>query len=107
MFCTVARSGYIPAHSSPGQFLQRWTDSSRPKAAEYAAQMLNKSDRTVRRWRSSLIENDGVFPESKHGKHQCTSVLWKDEDLNKKATNYVRSNAAVKGRPNLTLSLGE
>ena len=72
------------------------------KAAEYAAQMLNKSDRTVRRWRSSLIENDGVFPESKHVKHQRTSVLWKDEDLNKKATNYVRSNAAVKGRPNLT-----
>ena len=72
------------------------------KAAEYAALLLNKSDRTVRRWRSGLIENDGVLPESEHGKHQRTGVLWKDEDLNKKATEYVRSNAAVKGRPNLT-----
>ena len=72
------------------------------KAAEYAAQMLQKSDRTVRRWRSLLIGNDGVFPESEHGNHQRTGVLWKDEDLNKKANQYVRSNAAVKGRPNLT-----
>ena len=71
------------------------------KAAEYAAQMINKSEITVRRWRSSLIDNDGVFPESEHGKHQ-RSVLWKDEDLNRKATEYVRSNDAVKGRPNLT-----
>ena len=51
--------------------------------------------------RSSLIENDGVFPESKLVKHECTSV-WIDEGLNKKATKYIRSNAAVKGRPNLT-----
>ena len=69
------------------------------KAAEYAALMLNKSDQTVRRWRSGLIENDGVLPESDHGKHQCTGVILKDEDLNKKATEC---NAAVKGRPNLT-----
>ena len=72
------------------------------KAAEYAALMLNKSDRTVRRWRSGLIGNDGVLPESEHGKHQRTGVIWKDEDLNKKATEYIRSNAAVKGWPNLT-----
>ena len=65
------------------------------KAAEYAAQMINH--RTVRRWRSSLIENDGVLPESKHGKHQRTSV-WIDEDLNEKATEYARSNDAVKGQ---------
>ena len=57
------------------------------KAAEYAAQMINRSDRTVRRWRSSVIDNDGVLPESKHGKHQCTSV-WIDEGLNEKATEY-------------------
>ena len=70
------------------------------KAAEYAAQMINSSDRTVGQWRSSVIDNDGVLSESKHGKHQRTSV-WIDEGLNKKATEYVRSNAAVKGRSNL------
>ncbi len=73
------------------------------KAAEYAAQMINRSDRTVRRWRTSLIENNGEFPEAQHGKY-LRSCVWndEDEDLNKKATEYVRSNAAVKGRPNLT-----
>ncbi len=71
------------------------------KAAEYAAQMINRSDRTVRRWRTSLIENNGEFPEAQHGKYQRYCV-WDDEDLNKKVTEYVRSNAAVKGRPNLT-----
>ena len=71
------------------------------KAAEYAAQMINRSDRTVRRWRSTLIENDGVVLESKHGEHQRTSI-WIDEGLNKKATEYVRNNAALKGRPNHT-----
>ena len=80
------------------------------KAAEYAALMLGKSDRTVRRWRSGVVENDGVSPVSEHGKHQRTGLLWKDEQLNKKATEYVRSNAAVKGQPNLTsvdsLSMG-
>jgi len=72
------------------------------KTADFTAQINNKSDRTVRRWRSSLIENDGVFPKSEHGKHLHSGVLWNYEDLNKKATEYVRSNAAVKGKPNLT-----
>ena len=33
------------------------------EAAECAASMVKKSDRTVRRWRSALINNDGVLPE--------------------------------------------
>ena len=72
------------------------------KAAEYTATMINKSERTVRRWRSGLIENDGVFPESQKGRYQRSGVLWQNEELNKKATEYVRGNATVKGRPNLT-----
>jgi len=40
--------------------------------------------------------------EYEHGKHQRSGVLWKNEELSKKATEYIRSNAAVKGRPNLT-----
>ena len=35
------------------------------KAAEYAASMMKKSDWTVRRWRSALIDNEG--PEFFHG----------------------------------------
>ena len=72
------------------------------KATEYAAAMVKKSDRTVRRWRSGLIDNDGVLPESQQGRYQRSGVLWHNEELNKKAAEYVRENAAVKGRPILT-----
>ena len=34
------------------------------KAAEYAATMLKKNERTVRRWRNAVVKNDGVMPES-------------------------------------------
>ena len=72
------------------------------KAAEYAATMVKKSDRTVRRWRSGLIDNDGVLPESQQGCYQRSGVLWQNEELNKKAVEYVQENAVVKGRHNLT-----
>ena len=58
------------------------------KAAEYAASMMKKSDRTARRWRSALID-DGVLPESEQGCYQRSSVLWQNEELNKKAVGYV------------------
>ena len=61
-----------------------------------------KSDRSVRRWRSEVIDNDGVLPESQQGRYQRSGVLWQNEELNKKAREYVRTNAAVKGQPNLT-----
>ena len=72
------------------------------KAAEYAAAMMKRSDPTVRRCRSGLLDNNGVLPESQEGCSQRTGVLWHNEELNKKAAEYVRENAAVKGRPNLT-----
>ena len=64
--------------------------------------MMKKSDRTVRRWRSALIDNDGVLPESEQGRYQRSGVLWQNEELNKKAVEYVRDNISVKGHPNLT-----
>ena len=58
------------------------------KAAEYAASMMKKSDRTARRWRSALID-DGVLPELEQRCYQRSSVLWQNEDLNKKAVEHV------------------
>ena len=72
------------------------------QAAEIAAQMVNKSDRTVRQWRTDLVANDGILPESKQGRYQRTGVLWYNEELNQKAAEYVRLNASVKGTPNMT-----
>ena len=72
------------------------------KAAAYAATMVKKGEHSVRRWRKEVIDNNGVFRESQQGRYQRSGVLWQNEELNKKATEYVRANAAVKGRPNLT-----
>ena len=40
------------------------------KAAEYAAIMVKRSDCTVRRWRTGLIENGRILPESQQGRYQ-------------------------------------
>ena len=37
------------------------------KAAQHAAAMVGKTDRTIRQWQLDLIANDGVLPESKQG----------------------------------------
>ena len=58
------------------------------KAAEYAATMMKKSDWTARRWRCALID-DGVLPELEQGRYQRSSVLWQNDELNKKAVEYV------------------
>ena len=71
------------------------------EAAELAGIMIGKSDKTIREWRSDFFET-GEVPRSKQGQYQRTGVLWKNEDLNKKASRYIRDNAAVKGKPNLT-----
>ena len=71
------------------------------RAAEYAAIMIGKSDRTVRQWRADFHENQAI-PDSQQGRYQRSGVLWSSEALNTKATWHVRENVIVKGRPNLT-----
>ena len=39
------------------------------RAAELAAKVIKKSDKTVRRWRTVLIANGGSFAESKQGQY--------------------------------------
>ena len=58
------------------------------KLAECGTSMVKKSNRTVRRWRSALINNDGVLPESEQGRYQRSSVLWQNEELNKKQEEH-------------------
>ena len=71
-----------------------------------AADMIGKTDRSVRQWRTDMLNNDGVLLESKQGKYQRTGVLWNNEELNEKARQYVRMNSSVKGSfISLTLSL--
>ena len=64
-----------------------------------AGDVLGYSDRTVREWRLSLTEQG--FPDSYQGKYQRI-LLWSDEELNQKATEFIRTNGKAKGKPNLT-----
>ena len=73
------------------------------KAAELASAMINKSDKTIREWRTHFFQNEGEIPESTQGKYQRSGIVWSREDLNKTATKYIRENADVKGKPNLTV----
>ncbi len=72
------------------------------KAAELAGMMINRSDRSVRAWKTKFLET-GELPDCKQGKYQRSGVLWSDESFNKKVTKYVRNNNNVKGKPNLTI----
>ena len=71
-------------------------------SAKMIGELLGFSDRTIREWRSIFINNEGSFPDSEQGKYQRSGVLWKNEELNKKAREFVQTNASVKGKKNLT-----
>ena len=53
------------------------------KASEYAAIMIGKGERTVRRWRADFMLN-GSIPDSQQGHYQRSGVLWSCESLNGK-----------------------
>ena len=62
------------------------------RAMEHAATMVNKCDCMVRQWRSEVIDNDGVVPESQQRRYQRSGVLWQNGELNKQAREYARAN---------------
>lgn len=61
---------------------------------------LGKSEHTIRQWLSDYKEN-GEIPGNRQGHYLRTGVLWSSEKLNKRASDYVRENANVKGEANL------
>ena len=71
-------------------------------AANVIASLVGRSERTVREWKYIFFKNNGNFPDSKQGKYQRDGILWQNEELNDAASDYVRNNAVVKGRPNMT-----
>ena len=73
----------------------------RTAAAKKIATLIGKSKRTVREWQSTFFKNSGSFPDSEQGHYQRIGILWQHEELCEAARDYVRSNAVVKGRPNL------
>ena len=71
-------------------------------AAESIGQLIGKNERTVREWRKTFCDNAGSFPDSEQGHYQRQGVLWQDEELCEAACDFVRKNAVVKGKPNMT-----
>ena len=53
-------------------------------------------------WRAIFAENDYDFPDTQQDKYQGSGSLWQNDELNCKVRKYVRENASVKGRPNMT-----
>ncbi len=87
-------------------------------AAELTAEIVAKSDRSVRQWRTDVIKNKGRLPKTKQGCHERKGVLWQNEELSKMAKKYVQEQFLCKGTyyfcrwvntfllPNLTLEPG-
>ena len=66
--------------------------------ATAVAELLQKSERTVRRWIDDFVENDGVFSDTQQGHYIRNNTLMSNEELCEKARVYVRANAAPRGR---------
>lgn len=62
--------------------------------SEYAVIMMGTSERTIRQWRSNFLAN-GEILQNKKGCYQRQGILWSSEELNKKASEYIRANANV------------
>ena len=71
-------------------------------ASKLIGEMVGKSDRTVREWKATFLTNGNSFPDTLQGKYQRKGVLWNDEKLNECVRKYVRENANIKGKPNMT-----
>ena len=64
--------------------------------------ILQKNERTIRRWIDDFASNEGEFSDSQQGHYTRSTTLMSNDGLCEKARVYIRENAAPKGRPNLT-----
>ena len=82
--------------------LQSILKKKRIEAAELAGMMIGKSTNTTLTWIQSFFENEGKIKDHRQGHYQRPGILWRCESLSSKAAKYIRENAAVEGRGNLT-----
>ena len=75
--------------------------------AAAVGEILQKNERTIRRWVDDFASNSGEFSDSHYTR---SNTLMSNEEICERASVYVRENAVPKGRPNLTaaaLSVGK
>lgn len=68
--------------------------------ANQVTEIIGKSSKTARN--GELLSSVTRDFESKQGKYNRKGILWHNAELNKLATQYIRNNSAVKGKPNMT-----
>ena len=71
-------------------------------SAAVVGEVLHKNERTIRRWVDDFMSNGGEFSDSQQGHYVRNNTLISNEELCQRAREYVRENAAPRGRPNLT-----
>ena len=72
--------------------------------AAAVAKFLDKSGHTISPWIDDFVQNDRMFSDTQQGHYVRNNTLMSNEELCEKARVYVRANAALRGRPNLTSS---
>ena len=72
-------------------------------ASEKSAEIVARTARTIRTWRRDFIDNRGEFSPYMRGKYARPSLI-SQEDVRTKAAKWARSNACVRGMPNMTLA---
>ena len=74
---------------------------SKSDTAAVVGEVLHKNKRTIRRWVDNFVSNGGEFSDSQQGHYVRNNTLM-SEELCDRVREYVRENAAPRGRPNLT-----
>ena len=63
--------------------------------------LLDVNEKTIRKWKAEFHLKGGVFSETSQGKH-AQYVVVDDDEYKDTALKWIRENATVKGKPNLT-----
>jgi hypothetical protein len=67
--------------------------------AAAVGEILQKNERTIRRWVDDFASNSGEFSDSQQGHYTRNNTLMSNEEISERARVYVRENAAPKGIP--------
>lgn len=70
-------------------------------AAKEVGLLLGINEKTIHKWKAKFCLNGGVFSETNQGKYSRYVVV-DDEEYKHIALKWIRENATVKGKPNLT-----
>ena len=81
----------------------RHVNPSAMKSAAATAEIVDKSERTIRRWKDDFELHGREFSFYARGKYSRHSII-SNEDCRAKASKWARDNSCVRGSPNMTVA---